>query len=121
MLPTQVVGMGQTLPQAPQLLLSNCVFTSQPSPSNPLQLLYPMLQNAIAHCAMLQAGNAFGSTHCKPQLPQLFTSVKRLVSQPSPGNPLQLDCPGAQVHWPPTHTVEATQSESLAQPPPSGH
>jgi hypothetical protein len=56
-------------PQAPQLLLSLAVLTSQPSPGVPLQSAKPALHDPIAHWVAdcgLHTGVALGKEHALP-------------------------------------------------------
>ena len=79
-----------TTPQAPQLLESVFVFTSQPSTMKALQSLKPALQ-VKPQVLDKHVGTLFGHAgHVTPQDPQLLTSLPMFVSQPSSGDPLQL-------------------------------
>jgi hypothetical protein len=84
--------------QAPQLLGSLLMFTSQPSEVMPLQLAKPELQVPTWHVPPEQLTVAFGNgEQWLPQTPQLFTSVLRFVSQPVDGLLSQLAKPELQV------------------------
>eukprot|EP00698_Gefionella_okellyi_P018402 TRINITY_DN550_c0_g1_i1.p3 TRINITY_DN550_c0_g1~~TRINITY_DN550_c0_g1_i1.p3 ORF type:complete len:143 (+),score=28.75 TRINITY_DN550_c0_g1_i1:305-733(+) len=73
---------GQTLPQLPQLLLSDCRLISHPSCTRPLQFPNPVLQEP-PHCALAQERTMFAPEgQTLPQLPQLFKSDAELVSHP---------------------------------------
>jgi hypothetical protein len=84
-----VVPPWQTVPQAPQLLLSVSVGTSQPSAGLPLQFAKPALHEPMAQPPELHAGVALGAVHAMPHAPQLLVSVRTFTSQPSFGMVLQ--------------------------------
>lgn len=91
----------QMFAHAPQLRTSDEMLTSQPSTAWPLQSAYPGWQLAITHRPAWQDGVAFSSEQGLAQVPQLFPSVARLISQPSTATPLQSAKPG--VHVPTVH------------------
>jgi hypothetical protein len=106
--PLQVVvafaRVGQTVPQAPQLVTSVFVFVSQPLAARLSQLPKPELhvsitQRPLAQCAAATLGSAVQSV---AQVPQCSALVCRFVSQPSSPDvsvtgPSQLAKPALQV------------------------
>jgi len=81
--PAVALARVQTVPQAPQLLGSTAVCTSQPSESLVLQLAQPAWQ-AMPQTLALHLGSAFArSGQTWPQEPQLMADVDRSISQPS--------------------------------------
>lgn len=91
----------QTLPHPPQLLTLLPVLVSQPLLASPSQLPNPTVQSTSSHTPVEQLAVALARAHCTPQAPQSLV-VRRLVSQPSLGLPLQSAQPAAHVgaHWP---------------------
>lgn len=80
----------QALPQAPQLATSVASGRSQPSPETPLQSPKPALHAPMPHAPVLHAGTPLATAgHGVPQALQLFTSLSRSASQPSPASALQ--------------------------------
>src|SRR5438270_14079733 len=69
-------------PHAPQLLRLLVRLISQPSDTAPLQSAKPVLQTAMRHVPLEQAGAPFGVVHSLPQAPQLLSSPLVLVSHP---------------------------------------
>jgi len=90
------IGMAQTLPQKPQLLMSDCVLRQVP-----LQLTVPA---GHTHAPLVQVATA-GQT--APQAPQLPLLVLRFVSQPVLDRLSQL--PNPALH-------EATTQTPATQP-----
>ena len=93
----------QARPQAPQLALSVCAETSQPSAAAPLQSRKPLAQRATRHAPPLQAPVALGGRHARLQPPQWVSEPLVSVSQPLAATPSQSPKPGLQasVHTPP--------------------
>lgn len=79
----QIVPEAHALPQAPQLLLSLVILTSQPSAGLLLQSANPVVHDAMAQLELLHTGVALTKAHFVPQRPQLLTSLVVLISQPS--------------------------------------
>lgn len=89
-------GVGQTLPQALQLLTLLVVLTSQPLATLPSQLAKPALQLSTQVPAE-QVGLALLLPHTLPHDPQFETLLPRLISQPSESKPLQSAHPALQL------------------------
>ncbi len=87
---THVSPEGQTWPQAPQLLPSVCVFTSQPSSGLVLQSAKPMEHALMAHALAMHDDVALGRLHATPHAPQLVALDVVSVSQPLAAMPSQL-------------------------------
>jgi len=82
-------GRLQAVPQAPQLFTLVLMSTSQPSGCVPLQLRAVPMQLPTSQVPLLQASLALGRSQMVPHVPQLFTLVLVLTSQPSAWSPLQ--------------------------------
>ena len=107
--PEQTEPAAQARPQAPQLVLSERVSTSQPSAGLVLQSAKPAVQAVIAHVPAVQADTALARTHARPHAPQLVALALRSVSQPLSAAP-------SQSPKPPAHrtTVQAPAAQPLA-------
>jgi len=86
----------QARPQAPQLALSVCAFTSQPSPACPLQSRNPLTHDATLHAPPLQAPEALGGRQAIPQPPQWASEPLVSVSHPVTALPSQSPQPALQ-------------------------
>ena len=109
----------QVVPQAPQLVLSLRVSTSQPLAGSWSQSAKPEAHAATAHAPPAHVALAWGSAHVQPQAPQLASLVRRLVSQPSLAVPLQSPAPALQrttVHAPAAQPLAATPGSAQAVP-----
>src|SRR5207253_1026084 len=73
----------QVLAHEPQWLTSLAMLTSQPSFGSPLQSANPASHATTLQTPPPHAGVAWGSMQALPHIPQFFTSVLRLISQPS--------------------------------------
>jgi hypothetical protein len=71
----------QGVPHFPQLATSWFVLVSHPSVVSLLQFPKPGLQLPMMHTPLLHVAVALANAQTWPQLPQLLTSVLRLVSQ----------------------------------------
>jgi hypothetical protein len=80
--PVQLVPVGQTWPQAPQLFLSVEVLTSQPSAAFLSQSAFGALHTGFVHLPPTQPSTPPVMLHGIPQPPQLATLVFVLTSQP---------------------------------------
>ena len=76
------VPLGQTVPQAPQLVLLVLVLTSQPLAASPSQSAKPAAQAASVQAPALQRVVALGSAQARPHPPQWAALVAVSVSQP---------------------------------------
>lgn len=65
----------QFAPHAPQLVRLVAVFTSQPLPGRPSQLLKPALHEATVQVPLTHAGEPFAAAHVTLHAPQLFKSL----------------------------------------------
>lgn len=86
-------GFEHAVPQVPQLLVLVLVLVSQPLFALPSQSPKPAL-HAMPHVPLVQTGVPFVPLQTLPQPPQWAEFVFRLISQPSPGAPLQSLKPG---------------------------
>jgi len=93
----QTVPPGQTVPQAPQLVLLLLRLVSQPLATMASQLPKPALQLAMVHALLAQPLTALASAQMLLQAPQLVGLVRVLISQPSLSAPLQLPKPVEQA------------------------
>jgi len=114
--PEQTWPAEHAVPQAPQLVLSVAVCTSQPLVGSRSQSAKPEAQAATAQLPPVQVALAWGSTQARPQAPQLSSLVRRLVSQPSLAVPLQSPAPSLQ-----RTTVQAPAAQPTAAAPGSEH
>jgi hypothetical protein len=96
----------QALPQLPQFCVLVLRLTSQPFDARPSQSAVPAAQVAQPQAPLTQLG-VVGQVHTFGQLPQWFTLVLRLVSQPPAGFESQSPKPAAQVglHTPAVQVV----------------
>jgi hypothetical protein len=81
----ELAGVGQTVPQAPQLVAVVVVFTSQPLAGLPSQFAGARGADHPQTPAVQRAMAPPPATHALPQAPQLAVSVERAVSQPLAG------------------------------------
>jgi len=88
------VPLGQTVPQAPQLVLLVLVLTSQPLAALPSQSAKPVAQAASVQAPALQVVVALGNTQARPHPPQWVALVVVSVSQPFAAVPSQSPKPG---------------------------
>src|SRR5579871_4828940 len=86
----------QTLPQPPQLLTSEAMLISHPSPICLLQSAKPITQPVTTQPPFMQATTAFCAAHDLPHIPQFLMSDDRFASHPSFGIMLQSMKPGLQ-------------------------
>jgi len=110
----------QTLPQAPQLLVSLLRLRSQPLLATPSQLAKPALQLAMVHAPAEQPAVALAREHTVLHAPQLVGLVLVLVSQPSLSRPLQLPKPAPQLmpqSWPTQVAVPLVPTQARPQAP----
>jgi hypothetical protein len=89
MLPLQLVPVGQTWPQLPQLFLSSDVLISQPLAALPSQLAIGALHVGCEHVPLTHVSVPPVMLQTCPHEPQLLTSVLMLVSQPLLATPSQ--------------------------------
>jgi hypothetical protein len=110
----------QTFPHPPQLPTLVFVLTSQPSPTDPLQLANPALQVATVQLPPAHPAVPFATEQAFPHPPQLPTLVLVLTSHPSAAIPLQSAKPGRHdptVHAPATHAATPFGiTQTLPQP-----
>jgi len=95
-----------TEPQPPQLVGDVAVFTSQPSPTSPLQFEKPALHEATVQAPAEQPAVPLATEQTLPHAPQFDGVVFVFTSQPSATVPLQFRKPElheATVHDPPAH------------------
>src|SRR4051812_29282832 len=93
----QIVPWPQTVPHAPQLLLSVLRFVSQPLPPLLSQLPNPALHVPTPQIPLPQPGVPLATApHTLAHAPQLFTSVRIAISQPSAADWLQSARPALQ-------------------------
>ncbi len=86
----------QVTPQAPQLVASERVSTSQPSAGFMLQSAKPARHAVTAQAPALQALVAFARAQARPHAPQLVALALRSVSQPLDASPSQSPSPPTQ-------------------------
>jgi hypothetical protein len=114
-------GVGQTVPQAPQLPAELVVFTSQPLAGLRSQSAVPAGQTVPQTPAVQRAVAPPPATHALPHTPQLAVSLPVATSQPLAALPSQLAKPAAQVptaQAPAVHTpVPLATSQRVPQPP----
>jgi hypothetical protein len=87
----------QTLPQAPQLLVSFVTLTSHPVDASRSQSAKPALQAATEQLDAAQVPVAWAGLHGRPHPPQLATSFVTLTSHPVDAFPSQSAKPTAQA------------------------
>src|SRR5204863_2471699 len=80
---------GQTIAHLPQLFLSVAVFASQPFAGLPSQFAKAPAQAPSTQPPPWHIAAALGNTQAFAHPPQLFTSTRRLVSQPFAATPSQ--------------------------------